>query len=172
MIKKTKLKIPSVSEKTKRTIYLILDNIRSVHNVGSIFRTAETIGVSKIYCIGTTPTPLDRFNRKRKDLAKVSLGTEDLVAWEHSNQLVALVKRLKKEGFQIIAVEQAANSIDYRKVKMKHKTAIIFGNEVEGVNKQLLKTCDIIAEIPLKGEKESLNVSVSAGVFLYRLFDK
>jgi len=154
----------------KKDIRLILDNIRSVHNVGSIFRTAETVGVSEIYCVGTTPTPLDRFGRKRKDFTKVALGAEDLVAWEYSNRPISLVKRLKEEGFQIIAVEQAVGSIDYGKVKTKHKTVVIFGNEVEGVNKELLKMCDVIAEIPLKGKKESLNVSVATGISLFAFF--
>lgn len=170
-----------------RTIYLVLDNIRSVHNVGSIFRTAETLGISRIYCVGTTPAPLDRFNMKRKDLAKVSLGAEDLVGWKYVADVVVLVKKLKKDGFQIIALEQAENSIDYKKVKVgsiggnsgkggkggkNDKVAIILGNEVDGVSKSLLKWSDIIAEIPMRGEKESLNVSVSAGIFLYRLLDK
>ena len=158
-------------QNSKRIIYLILDNIRSVHNVGSIFRTAETIGVSKIYCVGTTPTPVDRFNRKRSDFAKVALGAEDLVSWEYSSRPVALVKRLKKEGFEIIALEQADKAVDYKKVKVNRKTAVILGNEVGGVSKLLLKLADIIAEIPLKGKKESLNVSVAAGISLFTFFE-
>jgi 23S rRNA (guanosine2251-2'-O)-methyltransferase len=155
-------------------INLVLDNIRSVHNVGSIFRTAETLGIPKIYCVGTTPTPLDRFKMKRKDFAKVSLGAEDLVGWKHVASATVLVRKLKKDGFKIIALEQAENSIDYKKIKIgkNDKVAIILGNEVDGVSKSLLKLSDIIAEIPMRGEKESLNVSVSAGIFLYRLLDK
>ena len=148
---------------------LILDNIRSVHNVGSIFRTAETAGVSKLYLIGTTPTPLDRFNRKREDLAKVALGAEDLVPWEYCTNGIALIKKLKKDGYKIIALEQAPNSIDYKKAKATNKTALILGNEVDGVSKALLKLSDEIAEIPMKGEKESLNVSVAAGVMMFEL---
>jgi tRNA G18 (ribose-2'-O)-methylase SpoU len=154
-------------------ICLLLDNIRSVHNVGSIFRTAETSSISKIYCVGTTPTPTDRFGRKRKDFAKVSLGAENMVAWEYIEEpkAVGLIEKLKKEGFQIIALEQAKNSIDYKKVKVKGETLIILGNEVGGVSESLLKLADTIAEIPLKGKKESLNVSVAAGIFLFRLLD-
>ena len=154
-------------------IYLLLDNIRSVHNVGSIFRTAETLGVSKIYCVGTTPVPMDRFGRKRKDFAKVSLGAEDMVSWEHveGSKAVELVKNLKYEGFKIVALEQAKNSIDYKKVKTGSKTLVILGNEVDGVSRNLLELSDVIAEISMKGEKESLNVSVSAGILLFRLFD-
>jgi len=114
---------------------LILDNIRSVHNVGSIFRTAETAGVKAIYCLGTTPVPVDRFGQKRKDFAKVSLGAEDLVEWEHLKTAAPLIKKLKKEGFEIVALEQAKESVDYRKIKFANKVALIVGNEVGGVSK-------------------------------------
>jgi len=155
----------------KRDIRLLLDDIRSVHNTGSIFRTAETLGISMIYCAGTTPTPLDRFGRKRKDFAKVALGAEDMVAWKYVEKAAESVKRLKKEGFEVIALEQADRSIDYKKVKVKGKALIILGNEVEGVSPKLLKLADIIAEIPLKGKKESLNVSMAAGIALFRWLD-
>ncbi len=150
-------------------IYLLLDNIRSVHNVGSIFRTAEAAGVAKIYCCGTTPSPLDRFGRKRKDLAKVSLGAEDMVAWEYSEDPMVVVKKLKKQGFQIVSIEQASNSSDYHEVRLKGKVLFILGNEVGGVSKDLLNVSDVIAEIPMKGKKESLNVSVAAGIALFRI---
>ena len=157
------------------TIHLFLDNIRSVHNAGSIFRTAETIGVTRIYCAGTTPTPVDRFGRPRKDFAKVSLGAENMIAWEHvqGEDVVGLIKRSKIEGFTVIALEQAKNSVDYKKVKVKGKgkTLVILGNEVDGVSKELLALADTIAEIPMKGKKESLNVSVAAGIALFRIFD-
>ena len=141
---------------------------RSVHNVGSIFRTAETLGISRIYCIGTTPTPVDRFKNKRTDFAKVALGAEDSVAWEHVGDFKSLILNLKKEGFKIIALEQAPHSIDYKELEPSSKVAVILGNEVDGVSKELLQECDVVAEIPLVGKKESLNVSVSAGIFLYR----
>src|SRR6185295_3070285 len=98
----------------KRDIRLILDNIRSVHNVGSIFRTAETLGVSHIYCMDTTPVPTDRFGRRRKDFAKVALGAEDMVEWKHiegAAALKSLFRELKREGFEIIVLEQAKNSV-------------------------------------------------------------
>jgi tRNA G18 (ribose-2'-O)-methylase SpoU len=174
----------------KRDIRLLLDNIRSIHNVGSIFRTAETLGISWIYCAGTTPTPLDRFGRKRKDLAKVALGAEDSIQWEHmgdhsisiarqdrgESDSVELICRLKKEGFAVIALEQSKDSIDYKDVQLKdplqERVLIILGAEVDGVSPELLRLADIIAEIPLRGKKESLNVSVAAGIFLYRLLDQ
>lgn len=158
--------------KEKREVLLILDNIRSVHNVGSIFRTAETIGVNKIYLLGTTPTPLDRFGRKREDLAKVALGAEELVAWKYVENAssAALIKSLKKFGFQVLSLEQSKVSIHFRKVKVSSKSALIVGNEVGGVDSKLLKLSNEIVEIPMKGEKESLNVSVATGVALFELY--
>lgn len=154
--------------------YLLLDNIRSVHNVGSIFRTADTVGIAKIFCVGTTPTPIDRFGRKRSDFAKVSLGAENSVQWEYAKDAVTFLQEYKKENpeHKIVALEQAEKSIDYKDIEVTTDTLIILGNEVDGVNKDILKLCDVVAEIPMKGQKESLNVSVSAGIFLFRLLDK
>ena len=152
-----------------KDVVLVLDNIRSVHNVGSIFRTAETAGVSKVYCLGTTPTPLDRFSQKRKDFAKVALGAENLVSWEYLESGEQLIRRLKKDGFQILALEQDQNSINYKKIKLGKKIVLIVGNEVGGVSKSLLRLVDQIAEIPMKGKKESLNVSVATGIMLFEL---
>jgi tRNA G18 (ribose-2'-O)-methylase SpoU len=156
-------------------VCLLLDNIRSVHNVGSIFRTADTIGIKKIYCADTTPTPIDRFGRKRSDFAKVSLGAENSLEWEHIIDAVKFLKKFKKENpeTRIIALEQSEKSIDYKKIVLKNESAlIILGNEVDGVNPKLLELCDTIAEIPMRGKKESLNVSISAGIFLFRLLDE
>lgn len=156
---------------TNKEIVVVLDNIRSTHNVGSIFRTGDAAGVSKIYLVGTTPTPVDRFNRPRKDVAKTALGAEKTVAWEYVKTIGSLLKNLKKEGFYIVAVEQAENSIDYKKVKTGDKIAIIMGNEVDGVDKKVLDQCDCVAEIPMKGGKESLNVSVATGIALFRILN-
>jgi 23S rRNA (guanosine2251-2'-O)-methyltransferase len=152
--------------------FLILDNIRSVHNVGSLFRTAETLGISKIYCVGTTPTPLDRFGIARKDFAKVSLGAETSVAWEYVEHADVLIKKLKKEKCTIVALEQSPHSVDYKNITIQGDTAIVLGNEAEGVSTSILESVDIIAEIPMAGKKESLNVSVAGAVFLYRLLDR
>ena len=151
----------------KKETVVILHNIRSVENVGSMFRTADAAGVQKIYLVGITPAPLDRFGRKRKDLAKSALGAEEFVAWEQVKNTTTLLAKLKKQGFQIIGVEQDKKSVDYRKVKIKNKNAIIMGAEVEGIPKNILKKCDIIAEIPMYGKKESLNVSVALGIILF-----
>jgi 23S rRNA (guanosine2251-2'-O)-methyltransferase len=155
----------------RKEIILLLHNLRSVYNVGSIFRTADACGVSKIILSGTTPTPLDRFGRARKDLAKVALGAEKNVSWEKVGSTETILKDLKKEKFQIIAIEQARDSIDYKKIKIGEKTILVFGSETKGLSKSILSLCDKVAEIPMKGKKESLNVSIAAGVALFRILN-
>ena len=148
---------------------VILNDIRSVENVGAMFRTSDALGIDKIYITGYTPAPVDRFGRKRTDLAKSALGAEETMLWEQKKSIVALITKLKKEGYLIIAVEQDPKSIDYRKVKSSAKNVFLMGNEVTGIPKNLLKKCDVIAEIPMQGKKESLNVSVAFGVALFRI---
>lgn len=151
----------------KQENILILHNIRSVENVGAMFRTADAVGIDKIYLTGYTPTPLDRFGRKRRDLAKSALGAEEFVSWEQKKNISSLFTKLKKENFYIIGIEQDKKSVDYKKVKLKNKNAFIVGAEVTGIPKNILAKCDAIAEIPMKGKKESLNVSVALGVALF-----
>lgn len=146
---------------------VVLDNIRSVHNVGSLFRTCEGAGVSKLYLCGVTPSPKDRFGRIRTDIAKVALGTENLVPWEEVSDTATAILKLKQEGFVIVAIEQDARSKDFKTFVAKEKTAFVFGEETKGLSKEILDMCDEILEIPMLGEKESLNVSVSAGIILF-----
>lgn len=153
----------------KQTSVLILENLRSVENVASIFRTADGFKVSKIILIGTTPTPLDRFGRKRQDFAKVALGAEETVDWEYKKEIRPVINNLKEEGFRIIALEQTPDSKDLKSLKKLATFAIIVGNEVTGLSKDTLGASDIVAEIPMLGYKESLNVSVAAGVALFVL---
>jgi len=158
---------------------LILHNIRSVENVGAIFRTADAVGIDKIYLTGYTPTPLDRFGRKRKDLAKSALGAEEYVVWEQKKNILPLLSKLKQEKYKIIGIEQDEKSIDYKKVSAKGGPAygwrgglaFIVGAEVEGIPKNIIQKCDMIAEIPMRGKKESLNVSVALGVALFRILN-
>ena len=150
-------------------IAILLHDIRSIHNVGSIFRTSDAFGVAKIYLSGYSPLPVDRFGRARADLAKVALGAEQTVPWEHVDSPLDLIKKLKKEKYEIVALEQAGGAVDYKDFKIKKNTLVIFGNEVGGVSKEILDASDAIAEIPMKGKKESLNVSVAAGIFLAHL---
>lgn len=149
---------------------LILDSIRSVINVGAIFRTSDAIGIDKIFLTGYCPTPIDRFGRKRNDFEKASLGSK--TPWEYQENILNLIEKLKKENFNIISVEQNENSIDYKKIILKEKNAVIMGNENFGVNEEILKISDQIAELPMNGFKNSLNVSVTTGIILYSFFDK
>ena len=152
-------------------ISLILYNLRSSHNVGAIFRTADAICVDKIYLIGYTPAPTDQFGRINKKIARTALGAEKTISWEKTEDIWGLIKKLKEKDSQIVALEQVANSVDYKKVKLEKEVVIIFGNEVGGIEPEILKQCDVVAEIPMRGGKESLNVSVSAGVALFRWLD-
>ncbi|MBI3046025.1 MAG: TrmH family RNA methyltransferase [Candidatus Harrisonbacteria bacterium] len=153
---------------------VILDNIRSLHNTGSIFRTADAAGIAKIYLAGITPDPFDRFGRPRQQFVKVSLGAEKTVAWEKAKSAGRLMDKLKKEGYEIWAVEQDKKAIPYYKVILRpaqDKIALVFGNEVSGISRAILKKADKILEIPMRGKKESLNVAVAFGIvtfhFLY-----
>ncbi len=154
-----------------KEVYLVLDNIRSTYNVGAIFRTADACGVSKIYLTGYTPAPVDDFHRVDKGITKTALGAEKVVSWEKVKSISSVLNRLKKDGVQIIALEQSENSVDYKKIKPKFPCAIILGEEVRGMKKAVLNKCDLIAEIPMRGEKESLNVSVATGVALFRILN-
>jgi len=146
---------------------VILHNIRSAHNVGSVFRTADAAGVRKIYLCGYTPTPLDKYGRPQKDIAKIALGAETYVDWEYKEQVKDVIHELKRKRFAVVAVEQSENAIDFKKCKTKRDTAFIFGNEVRGLSKQALAMCDTVIEIPMRGKKESLNVAVTAGIILF-----
>jgi len=146
-----------------KKIVLILHNIRSRFNVGSIFRTSDAAGISKIYLTGITPAP------PHPKIDKVALGATEFVPWEHNWRIDLVIKKLKQEGYEIAALEQSKKSIAYNKFKTKNKTAIILGAEVKGISKTILKKCDKIIEIPMHGQKESLNVSVACGVVVFRL---
>jgi len=148
---------------------LILPDIRSAINVGAIFRTADAVGISKIFLVGCTPRPTDTFGRVQKDIAKSALGAETWISWKYKKTLIPLLNNLKKDGYEIIAIEQDDRSIDYRKIKIIGKVAIIMGPEVDGLNKKILDKCDKIVEIPMYGKKESLNVSVACGIALFRI---
>jgi len=150
---------------------LILPDIRSAINVGAIFRTADAVGIDKIYLVGCTPRPNDQFGRIQKDIAKSALGAETWISWEYKEKLIPLINKLKKQEYEIVALEQNEKSIDYRKYIKPNKFAFILGTEVTGLNKKILDKCDKIVEIPMKGKKESLNVSVAAGVALFRIMN-
>lgn len=158
-------------KKKKHRVSAILLNIRSVHNVGSMFRTADALNVDKIFLVGYTPAPVDRFGKKREDLSKVALGAEKNIPWESITDANKLIAKLKKEKISIVAVEQHKKAKDYKKFKIKKPTAFIFGNEVDGIPEKILSKSDEILSIPMRGKKESLNVSVSFGIALSRILD-
>lgn len=153
----------------KKEVALVLCDIRSAHNVGAIFRTADAAGVARIFCAGYTPTPFDRFGRVRADIKKTALGAEESVPWEAASRIGTLIKKLKKEGYTILVLEQDPRAVDCKKIKIGGKTALLVGNETEGISKKILDLCDTIIEIPMAGKKESLNVSVATGIALFRI---
>ncbi|MBI2676607.1 MAG: RNA methyltransferase [Candidatus Yanofskybacteria bacterium] len=175
--------LPKNKANLKAKIFLVLHNIRSAYNVGSIFRTADGAGVDKIFLCGYTPIPTTMGIIAKgammpivRKIAKTALGAEKTVSWEHWSQTWRLLEKLKKDGVEIIALEQADNAVDYRKFKPKFlpvgrqvRLALIVGNEVNGLSKKILEYCDKIIEIPMRGKKESLNVSVAVGVALYEI---
>lgn len=150
---------------------VILHNIRSTHNVGSMFRTADAAGIEKLYLSGITPVPLDRFGKVRPDVAKVALGAELSIPWEYVSSTVRIIKKLKKNGYVIVSLEQSKNSVVYNKIKFSKnkKIALVVGNEVKGLSQNILELSDVVMEIPMKGNKESLNVSVAFGIAVYAL---
>lgn len=153
---------------------VILHNIRSLHNVGSIFRTADAAGVEKIYLCGITPAPIDAFGRPRQPLVKVSLGAEKYVEWEKVKSTTRLIDKLKKDGYKIFAIEQDKKSIPYYRAKRQspsanRKIALVLGNEIKGLPPSILKRADKILEIPMRGQKESLNVAVAFGIVVFSL---
>ncbi len=158
-----------------RQIYILLHNIRSAHNVGSIFRTADALAVSGIFLSGYTPIPIDKFGRPVKEIAKTALGAEVTIPWEYAKKPDGFLKRMKETRVEIIGIEQDDRAIDYKNYQEKnteYPVLIVVGNEVRGMSKGLRDKCDTLVEIPMYGKKESLNVSVAFGVALFRLFDR
>lgn len=154
-----------------RDCVLVLHNIRSAHNVGSMFRTADGAGVARIILSGYTPGPQDPRGKERAPFIKVSLGAEKIVPHSRAKVLSAALTKLKKDGYTIVALEQHKNSkslFEYSPTK-NEKLAVVVGNEVRGINAQSLKHADHILHIPMRGHKESLNVGVAAGIALFRL---
>lgn len=145
----------------KHNFYLILPDIRSCHNVGAMFRTADACGVTKLYLVGYTATP------PKPQIDKVSLGAETWMPWEHRKDLGRLITSLKKKGVTILGLEKSESSTDIGSIAIDGPVALIVGNEVDGIAPAVQKLCDTIVHIPMYGKKESLNVSVAAGIAMY-----
>lgn len=164
MTQKNKIKKVISSKEEVPQFVLVLPDIRSGHNVGAMFRTGDAVGVDKIYLTGYTAEP------SHPHVAKVSLGAEAWIPWEKCESTTVLLKKLKKLGYNIVALEQTKTSQNLLTWKPKFPLALVVGNEVRGVEPKLIKLCDDSVEIPMRGRKESLNVSIAAGVALYQVF--
>ena len=146
---------------------VILDDIRSAQNVGSIFRTSDASGIDRLYLCGITPTPYPQRGVDR--VSKTSLGAEKNVDWEYHDQTWKLIEKLKKENYRIIALEISKDAIDYKDLSFKFPVALILGNEVQGLSEKILSQVDTILSLPMYGSKESLNVSVAFGITAYKI---
>ena len=155
----------------EKEFYVICDDIRSLENIGSIFRTSDALGVSKIFLCGISGKVPAWETGLHKKIAKTALGAEKTVAFEYYKNIERLIEKLKKDKINIIALEQDEKAIDYRKFKSKFPLALILGNEVKGVSKKILKKCDKIIYLPMQGKKESLNVSVAFGIAGYYIIN-
>ncbi len=152
----------------KTPLIIVLDNIRSLNNIGSVFRTSDAFLIKKIYLCGITAKP------PHKDIHKTALGATDSVEWEYTENTLDLINQLKTEGVKIASIEQAEDSIslDEFQVSPNSTYAIVFGNEVKGVSQEVVSASDLVIEIPQFGTKHSLNISVSCGVVVWDLFVK
>lgn len=151
----------------KTPMIVVLDNVRSLNNIGSVFRTADAFLIEKIYLCGITATP------PHKDIHKTALGATDTVNWEYVENTTDLVKQLQQEQIKVYSIEQAENSISLNEFQLPDgKIAVVFGNEVKGVQQSVVTLSDGVIEIPQAGSKHSLNISVSAGVVLWDLYAK
>jgi len=156
-----------------KELYIIAHNIRSAHNVGAIFRTCDGAGVDKIYLSGYSQRPAPEGKelkaKPEKMLEKTALGAELSVAWEGVEDLSMLIDKLKKDGVQIVALEKTDDSVNLKNFKPIFPIALILGHEVDGVKDEILAKCDAAVDIPMRGKKESLNVSVATGIAIYEI---
>jgi 23S rRNA (guanosine2251-2'-O)-methyltransferase len=163
-----RLSIEDFKSVKKTPIVIVLDNIRSLNNIGSVFRTSDAFLIEKIYLCGITATP------PHKDIHKTALGSTDTVAWEYVENTMDLIKKLKYQNIKICAIEQAeqATMLDAFSPVKDTTYALVFGNEVKGVSQQVVSASDMVLEIPQFGTKHSLNISVSAGIVIWDVFSK
>jgi tRNA G18 (ribose-2'-O)-methylase SpoU len=163
-----RLEVSEFKTARKKPIIIILDNIRSLNNIGSVFRTSDAFLIEKIYLCGITAQP------PHNDIRKTALGSTETVDWVYAEQTEDVVKKLKAENVKICAIEQAENAtlLNDFKTQPETKYAFIFGNEVKGVSQNVVDICDVVIEIPQFGTKHSLNISVSCGIVVWDVFSK
>lgn len=163
-----RLSVNEFKEAEKLPVCIVLDNIRSLHNVGSVFRTADAFRVEKILLTGITGTPPHR------EIEKTALGATESVLWEYSENPEQMVQQLKNDGYTIITIEQTTESIPLHQFKFKEhsKMCLVFGNEINGVSEAVIALSDYAVEIPQAGTKHSLNISVCAGIVVWEVFKR
>lgn len=163
-----RLSVDAFKEAQKTQLILVLDNIRSLNNIGSVFRTADAFLIEKIYLCGITAKP------PHKDIHKTALGSTETVAWEYVKDTLDVVKKLQSENIHVVSIEQAENAVMLNNftVQPNSKYAFVFGNEVKGVAQDVVSASDTVVEIPQYGTKHSLNISVSCGVVVWDVFCK
>lgn len=158
-------------------VVLIAENVRSAHNVGSLLRTADGLGVSHVYLVGYTPHPPSAHDKRLpheqaralSQISKTSLGSEKTVSWSHETEMESLLLRLKNEGYGLVGLEQTDKSVPLHEYKPPPKVSLVVGNEIEGISGQTLMLCDALLEIPMHGTKESFNVAIASAIALYSL---
>jgi len=160
--------IEAFKESEKTPIIIVLDDVRSLHNIGSVFRTADAFLIEKIYLCGITATP------PNKEIHKTALGATETVTWEHNQDVLEVIENLKRDKVTTLAIEQVQSAIFLQdfEIEKGEKYALVFGNEVHGVSQEAVALCDGCIEIPQLGTKHSLNISVSAGIVVWDLFQK
>ncbi|MEJ2048829.1 MAG: RNA methyltransferase [Calditrichota bacterium] len=158
---------PEDIKKTRRyPIYALLDNIRSLHNVGSIFRTADAVRLSRLYLTGITGRP------PRREIDKTALGSVDSVPWEYQDNPVAVIDSLKKQGVQVVALEHTRESKPFWEIKYDYPACLVVGNEVFGIQDKIVEMADCAVEIPMFGIKQSLNVTIAFGIVIYEMLSQ
>ena len=163
-----RLSVDDFKSVAKTPLIIVLDNIRSLNNIGSVFRTSDAFLIEKIYLCGITATP------PHKDIHKTALGSTETVAWEYAENTLDVIEKLKSDGVKICSIEQAENATMLNDFTPEQQTtyALVFGNEVKGVSQNVVSASDVVIEIPQFGTKHSLNISVSAGVVIWDIFSK
>lgn len=160
-ILKLKSSISEVKKKKRSEIYALLDNVRSLHNVGAIFRTSDGILLKKLYLCGISGFP------PRKEISKTALGAEELVPWEYNDDAVAVIKKLKRKNIKIVAVELAHGSVSYEEANYDFPVCFVFGHEVEGISDEVMELVDMAVTVPMLGRANSLNVATCYGIIVY-----
>lgn len=158
--------IVEVKDKERSPIYALLDNVRSLHNVGAIFRTSDAILLEKLYLCGITGTP------PRNEITKTALGAEEVVPWEHHDEALEAIQELKEQGVKIVAVELAVDSVEYSRAEYDFPVCFVFGHEVYGVSDEVMEEVDMAVTLPMLGRANSLNVATCYGIVMYDALNK